>query len=776
MSTAARYHITIFGAVQGVGFRPFIYRLARQFGLNGWVSNHSGGVIIEIEGEKETLDRFLRSLPEERPAISSIQSMEVTELDPAGYPDFVIRGSDHSGSTTAVIMPDLAMCPDCLREMLDPSNRRYRYPFTNCTNCGPRWSIIRSIPYDRQNTSMHGFTMCPDCQREYDDPADRRFHAQPNACPVCGPSLTLTDSRGTFLARGNDALLQTARALSEGKIVAVKGIGGYHLMTDPFNDVSVRLLRERKRREEKPFAVMMPTIETAAQYCDVSAKEADALRGTAAPIVLVRKKGTSGPSSGFSPSIAPGNPFLGIMLPYAPVHHLLMKELPQPLIATSGNLTDEPICIDDADALRRLGGIADLFLMHDRPILRHADDSIVRIIAGRESVLRRGRGLAPLPVMLEQAPDRTILAVGAHLKNTVAVNAGAAVFVSQHIGDLETEQSFQAFKESVNGLQHLYNLVPDVIAADAHPEYLSGKYAQSLPQPTQIVQHHAAHIFSCMAENRVSGELLGVAWDGTGFGDDGTIWGGEFFSWDGDEMRRIATFRPFPLPGGTAAVKEPRRTALGLLYEMTNGTLHGCDDLPPVKQFLPQQVETLRRMLLNGLNSPRTSSAGRLFDAVSSLIGLRHVMAYEGQAALELESLADMNADGPYPFTIGVLPSDPSVAQVDWEPMIRSVIDDVRSNTPPSVIAGRFHRTMAEIIVAVAERMGRTTVLLSGGCFQNAMLTERTILRLNEEGFVPYWHQRIPPNDGGISLGQLYGTVLCGNRRQNERFVIHHES
>lgn len=775
MDTAVRYHITIFGAVQGVGFRPFVYRLAQQLQVNGWVSNHAGGVIIEAEAGKEVMDRFTAALTLEKPAVASIHSLEITELDPCHYSGFSIRQSDIAGTKTAVVMPDLAMCPDCRREMLDPNDRRYLYPFTNCTNCGPRWSIIRTIPYDRANTSMQRFTMCPDCRREYDDPSDRRFHAQPNACPVCGPSLTLTDASGTILSTRGDAFRQCARALMEGKIVAVKGIGGYHLMTDPFNDVSVRLLRERKRREEKPFAVMMPNIETALRYCDLDRKETDALLSTAAPIVLAQKRDGGSEGRMLSPSIAPGNPLLGIILPYAPVHHLLMHELQQPLIATSGNLTDEPICIDDTDALRRLGGIADLFLMHDRPILRHADDSIVRIMAERETVLRRGRGLAPLPVMLDHAPEQTILAVGAHLKNTVAVNVGAAVYISQHIGDLETEQSFHAFKESVNGLQDLYKITPDIIAADAHPEYLSSAYARALPQRKQIVQHHAAHIFSCMAENRLTSELFGVAWDGTGFGDDGTIWGGEFFSWDGEEMRRVGTFRPFPLPGGSTAVKEPRRTALGLLYEMSNGKLDGFEDLPTLQQFTPNQRETLRRMLMNGLNSPRTSSAGRLFDAVSSLIGLRHAMAYEGQAALELESLADASAAGVYPFIIGTLPSDPSVAMVDWEPMVRSIIDDLRSSVPVAQISGKFHRTMAGIIVAMAERMGKRTVVLSGGCFQNALLTERTIARLTGSGFAPYWHQRIPPNDGGIALGQLYGTVLC-TAGHMEHHDIHHGS
>ncbi|NUN71160.1 MAG: carbamoyltransferase HypF [Bacteroidetes bacterium] len=773
MAAAVRYHFSIHGAVQGVGFRPFVYRLAQECNLTGWVSNHSGGVLIEAEGERTDLDRFATALPLQKPSIASIHSMEVTELDPAGYSGFEIRESDHSGDRSAVIMPDLAMCPDCLREMLDPVNRRYRYPFINCTNCGPRWSIIRSIPYDRVNTSMDRFTMCPECRREYDDPADRRFHAQPNACPVCGPALTLTDARGTVLARGNDALVHTARAIAEGRIVAVKGIGGYHLMTDPFNDHSVRLLRERKRREEKPFAVMMPNIAAALGYCELDRKETDALLGTAAPIVLVRKRSDNPEGKSLAPSVAPGNPLLGILLPYAPLHHLLMLERPLPLIATSGNLTDEPICTDDADALRRLGGIADLFLMHDRPILRHADDSIVRIIAGRESVLRRARGLAPLPVMLDHAPDRSILAVGAHLKNTVAVNAGASVFISQHIGDLETEESYRVFTRTVNGLQELYGITPDVVAADAHPDYLSGTFARSLPLPQQTVQHHAAHIFSCMAENRLTAGLLGVAWDGTGFGDDGTVWGGEFFEWDGEEMRRIATLRPFPLPGGNAAVKEPRRCALGLLAEMTGGDLKEFADLPPMRQFDAKQTEALLRMIHNGFNAPRTSSAGRLFDAVSSLTGLRQTMAYEGQAALELESVAGTDADGAYPFSVGLLPSDPSVAQIDWEPMVRSLIDDVRSGVAVPLIAGRFHRTMAEIICTIAERSGRTTVVLSGGCFQNALLTERTIRRLGEEGFTPYWHQRIPPNDGGIALGQLYGTVLCSSTGASLRMFNH---
>lgn len=752
----------IHGAVQGIGFRPFIYRLAGELKLNGWVSNIPEGVVIEAEGARKTLEHFSDRIHSELPALASIHSCEVTVLDPAGYRSFDIRESTLSGSKQAVILPDIALCPDCLNEMNDPKNRRYRYPFINCTNCGPRLTIIESLPYDRRNTTMVRFTMCPECQKEYDDPSDRRFHAQPNACPECGPQLMLTTNAGKTIAIKEAALHQAADAIRKGLIVAVKGIGGFHLMADPFNDKAVRTLRERKHREQKPFALLMPTITEAERYCEISEQEMKALSSAHAPIVLLRKLKKESPLSSL---IAPNNPLLGVLLPYSPLHHLLMRELGRPVIATSGNLSDEPICIDNEDAVQKLGGIADLMLMHDRPIVRQADDSIIRIIGGQEMVLRRARGLAPLPVRLPIEPKKRLIAVGAHLKNTIAMNVGSSVVVSQHIGDLETEQSLSAFKETISDFRHMYEIEPEAVIADKHPEYLSTQFAEAMEIPCIRIQHHAAHIFSCMGENHLTGEVFGVSWDGTGYGDDGTIWGGEFFRFTEGEMKRVGTFRPFPLPGGSAAVKEPRRSALGMLHELSGGTMNSVPQNCSIEQFSQQEVATLVQMMNKGINSPRTSSAGRIFDAVSSLTGLMHIMGFEGQGALELESIIGEEAcEDQYDFTIAEGASDGTLSIIDWEEMITGIIDDMRNQVSKSIISQKFHTTMSEIIVRMAKRYGSRAVVLSGGCFQNAYLTERTIKRLLEEGLVPYRHQRIPPNDGGIALGQLYGAVLMQHR------------
>lgn len=757
MIPTLRIRWNIHGAVQGLGFRPFVYRVAREKGIRGFVSNLPSGVVIEAEGERTQLADLIASIHRDKPALASIVSCEATELPVVGLPPFEIRESGETGSKQALILPDIAVCPDCLREMNDPQDRRFRYPFINCTNCGPRYTIIEALPYDRKHTSMCRFTMCPDCQREYDDPADRRFHAQPNACPTCGPQLQLLDNNGRMIADREEALQQCIRSLRDGRIVAVKGIGGFHLLADPLREDVLRTLRERKHREEKPFALMMPSIAEAHRWCAISPEEERALSSVHAPIVLVKKKsGTT-----LSASVAPNNPMLGIMLPYAPLHHLIMQEWNRPLIATSANLSDEPICTENDEAVRTLQGIADLFLVHDRPIVRHADDSIIRIIAGREMVMRRGRGLAPLPVFLENDPGRSILAVGGHLKNTVAVNAGAMVFVSQHLGDLETEGANRSFRNTADDLCELYELKPSVIAADKHPEYLSTKYALATGTPVQHVQHHVAHIFSCMAENHLSGPLFGVSWDGTGYGDDGTIWGGEFFRYDGSAMERTMTFRSFPLPGGSAAVKEPCRTALGMLWEMNGGTLTGLPRSGTLEQFTSEQLRVLDQAMQRHLNAPRTSSAGRIFDAVCSLIGLRHRMAYEGQAALELEGIAaDGNVATPYPFSVRLHPLQPEVQEFDWEPMVRAIISDVERGESMQQIAARFHETMSQIILHAAKESGEKKITLSGGCFQNRLLTERTIALLRENGCDVFWHQRIPPNDGGLSLGQLYAVTV----------------
>ncbi len=820
-----RLRIVIRGAVQGVGFRPFIYRLATEMGLTGWVINNAQGVFIEVEGSQAELDAFLLRIEPEKPPHAIIQSLEAARLDAAGFTTFEIRHSEDAGHKTALVLPDLATCPDCRREIFDPANRRFGYPFTNCTNCGPRYSIIEALPYDRPNTAMRIFQMCPACQAEYNDPRDRRFHAQPNACPVCGPRLELWDANGHTVGSQDQALRSAAEAIREGRIVAAKGLGGFHLIVDARNDDAVRVLRRRKQREEKPFALMLPwahgpeagALRHVEALCHVNALEARLLRSAESPIVLLRRRADS--AGAISPAVAPPpNPYLGVMLPYTPLHHLLMAELGFPVVATSGNLSDEPICIDEHEALQRLAGIADLFLVHDRPIVRHVDDSIVRVVAGREMMVRRARGYAPLPVRIGQTTDnrqqttdsrdvaadagsplatrhsslvnpKSILAVGAHLKNTIALAIGDNVFISQHIGDLETAQAYEAFCRVIDSLSRLYAFTPDVVACDLHPDYLSTHFAETYTQerglPLMRVQHHLAHVAACMAENDLDGPALGVAWDGTGYGLDGTIWGGEFLrvmptgidAQAGLLFERVGHLRPFRLPGGDLAVKEPRRVALGVLFEMFGDAVWQMTDLPPVAAFAPAERALLRQTLKQHLNAPLTTSAGRLFDAVASLAGLRQHLNYEGQAAMALEfAIDDLHTDEAYPFSIldwGIANSRfddaqsktqnaASRIQIDWAPLIQAVIDDTRAlnrqasigDRQLSVLAARFHNALAEMVIAVARRVNEPRVVLTGGCFQNCYLLERVVQRLRDEGFRPYWHQRVPPNDGGIALGQ----------------------
>ncbi len=776
-TTHQRLRVVIRGAVQGVGFRPFVYRLATEMNLPGWVINSSQGVFIEVEGVKPQLDAFLLRVEREKPPRSFIQSFESSFLDPVGFTSFEIRHSEESGVKSVLILPDLAICPDCLHDIFDPSNRRYRYPFTNCTNCGPRFSIIEGLPYDRPNTSMKAFPMCAACRAEYENPLDRRFHAQPNACSVCGPHIELWDRAGKVLAAHHEALLQTADALRRGQIVAVKGIGGFHLMVDGRNDDAVQLLRDRKHRVEKPFALMAPALEQVKALCEVSELEERLLLSTESPIVLLRRNRQSHGMECAS-AVAPGtNPSLGVMLPYTPLHHLLMAELGYAVVATSGNLSDEPICIDEHEALDRLGGIADVFLIHNRPIVRHVDDSIVRIVLGREMVLRRARGFAPLPVRLthsrgEALPAKPVvtetswqcfaptLAVGAHLKNSVAITVGENVFISQHIGDLETPQAFDAYRRVIADLSALYEFRPVTIACDLHPDYMSTHDARVRAMqdslPVVAVQHHFAHIVACMAENDLIGKphrVLGVSWDGTGYGTDGSIWGGEFLLTDGNVhgFTRAAHLRTFRLPGGDRAVKEPRRTAFALLFELFGDEVIAHTELAPIAAFTPTERNVLLKMLQTKLNAPLTSSAGRLFDAVAALIGLRQHVTYEGQAAMVLEFTAQ-DTDGVYPFEI-------REEKVDWAPMIHAIIVDLQRGVPVGIIACAFHNTLAAMILAVARQVGEMRVALSGGVFQNTRLLEQTVTGLSAAGFQPYWHQRVPSNDGGIALGQAVAAL-----------------
>lgn len=750
--TTKRIGIKILGLVQGVGFRPYVYRHACALNLTGFVQNTAAGVTIEIEGEDDQLERFLRQLQTAVPPHAYIQSLQYTYLDPLGYETFEIRSSPAGGEPSALILPDVATCPYCLHELFDENNRRFEYPFINCTHCGPRYSIMYRLPYDRPHTSMSGFTMCPACKAEYEEPTDRRFHAQPNACPICGPQLALWDTNGDILCQREDALEEAVSRILSGQIVMVKGLGGFHLMADATNSGVVELLRQRKGHDQKPLAVMAPDIDWAERLCYVTQKERHLLTSPEAPIVLLPKKETAL----LATNVAPGNPFWGVMLPYTPVHHLIMRRVNRPLIATSANAAEEPICIDEMDALERLTHITDCLLVHNRPIIRHSDDSLVRLVHGRPMILRRGRGYAPLPVTVAHPlPDS--IGFGGQLKSTIAVSRGRNVFLSQHIGDLENPQTWQTYKTVLYDFERIFDLSKPVIACDCHPDYLSAHLARTMHPDAEEVQHHHAHIAACMAENNISGRVLGICWDGTGWGEDGTVWGGEFFTCDEREFRRTCHFRNFPLPGGEQAVREPRRTALGVLWALSEGRLEDYEDLQVLQHFKRPALKNMMRLLENGTAAPLTSSAGRLFDGVAALTGLAVINHYEGQAAQQVE-YAGYDAPHPdhYPFRI-------SHGEVDWRPALAALIQDIRAGVAPGFIATAFQNTLVEIAVGVAHRVGEERVVLSGGCFQNKYLTERMIDRLREQHYQVYWPQLIPPNDGGIALGQC---VVAGSRRR----------
>ncbi len=756
-----RLRLEIHGAVQGVGFRPFVYRLATELALNGWVINDTQGVFIEVEGPESLLTEFQARLAAEKPPLAQIHDLEAAWLDPVGYTRFEIRHSEGTGARTAVVLPDIATCAECLAEVLDAGDRRHRYPFTNCTNCGPRFSIIQALPYDRPNTTMRRFVQCPQCQAEYEDPGHRRFHAQPNACPICGPSLTFVDSPppDTHLPTPyasritSDPLQAAAATLAAGGILALKGLGGFHLMVDARSEAAVARLRERKPRRDKPFALMARDLEQARTLVDLTPEAEALLQAPEAPIVLLSKWHDAPLAAG----VAPGNPNLGVMLPYTPLHHLLLREINFPVVATSGNLSDEPICTDETEAFARLGHIADAFLIHDRPIERHVDDSIAWFMEGEPRLLRRARGYAPLPVLLAE-PAPAILAVGAHLKNTVALSVGKRVFISQHIGDLETAEAMAAFERVIADFLRLYEAVPVAIAHDLHPDYLSTQWAVlnverstfNIQPAAVAVQHHHAHLASCLAENGVKGQALGVIWDGTGYGTDGTIWGGEFLLGDASVFRRVAHLRPFRLPGGDAAVHEPRRVALGLLWEMMGAEALERTDLAPIRALTAAERRLLGQMLAKGVNAPLTTSAGRLFDGLAALLDLHQIAGYEGQAAMALEfAAAGQAAEG---YTLNV---ERSTFNLDWSPLVAAVLADIGRGVPVATIAARCHFALVEAIVAVAQAVGEPRVALSGGCFQNRLLTERTAQRLRQAGFEVILHRLVPPNDGGISLGQI---------------------
>jgi hydrogenase maturation protein HypF len=756
----SRIQIKITGAVQGVGFRPFVYKLAISMNLKGWVLNSPQGVLIEAEGEKFKLEEFLLKLKREKPLISVIQSVNFEFISPVGYNSFEIKKSDVEGDPTAFVLPDIATCPDCLNDIFALNNRRYLYPFTNCTNCGPRFTIIKSLPYDRSRTSMKDFVMCDDCRAEYENPSDRRFHAQPNACHKCGPKVEFFDSQRNYLSDNLLAVLDAVAQIKSGKIVAVKGLGGFHLVCDAANDEAVNLLRYRKLREEKPFALMLPDINFIYNVCKVSSLDEQNLLSPQSPIVLLNKNENA--ENYISQFVAANNPYLGVMLPYTPLHHILMRELKTPIVATSGNKSDEPICIDNEEAFEKLSGIADYFLVHNRPILRYVDDSIVVVNLNNTIVYRRSRGYAPFPITINPTNVtnstnlKNILSVGAHLKNTIAYSKNNEVYISQHIGDLDTPESYKTFKNTIDDLKQIYNINPAEIICDYHPDYLSTKFAEDTGLPITKVQHHIAHIFSCMAENNITESLLGVSWDGTGYGLDGTIWGGEFFLVRNKTISRIAHLRTFPLPGGEIAIKNINRTAIGMLYEIFGENIFNISDFEFLFTDELFDVRILKNILSGKINSPVTSSAGRLFDAVASILNLRQRVNFEGQAAMELEFLiGDVQTDESYKFELSNNGQNSSFI-IDWEPVVHQILTEKSNKISLNLTSAKFHNGLTQAVLDIAERVGEKKIVLSGGCFQNRYLLQKTVKSLEEKDFKVYFQKNIPPNDGGISLGQIY--------------------
>ena len=732
----SRLAIEVSGVVQGVGFRPFVFGLASRLGLIGFVKNRLGGVQIEVEGEPPALELFVAEL-KKGPPLARIEELSWAVRPPRGDQAFRIEQSEADGQSAVFISPDFATCDDCLRELFDPSDRRYRHAFVNCTNCGPRLTIARGAPYDRARTTMAAFEMCGECRAEYEDPRDRRFHAQPIACPRCGPRLRALDGRGDAVG-ALDPIAWAAAHLLEGKIVALKGLGGWHLACDARNADAVAELRRRKHRDEKPFAIMVADFAAAEELCDISAKERELLVSPARPITLLRKR----PGIPVAEAVAPSDPNLGIMLPYTPLHHLLLREVSVPLVMTSGNRSDEPIAYDDGDALRRLSGIADVFLAHDRPIHSRCDDSVMRVISGAPLPLRRSRGYAPLPLKLPAPVSVPTLALGGELKSTFALAEGAHCFLSHHLGDLEYAEAYRAYAAAIDHYQELYRIAPRRIVHDLHPDYASTRYAQGRALPTLAVQHHHAHMASCMAEHGLKGPCIGVCFDGMGFGTDGTLWGGEFLVGGYGEVERAAHLEAVPMPGGEQATREPWRMAVSHL----RAAGEEIGKLAPAPA-----IRAVEQMLDRSFNAPLTSSMGRLFDAVAAIACVCDRVSFEGQAAMRLESLAaGVAPDGAYDFEI-------DRALIRCAPLISAVVRDVRRGVAAPLVARRFHSTVVEIAVRTCERLRKKSrdVVLSGGVFMNAILLRETTERLEGRGFRVFSHHLVPPNDGGLCLGQL---------------------
>lgn len=761
--TSLRIHII--GIVQGVGFRPFIYNLANHFNLKGWVRNSASGVDIEVSGEQADLDNFLDAIPISAPPLAQIDSIESHEIEHQNFDDFKIIKSKGRSSDFIPISPDVALCEACQAEMFNPEDRRYRYPFINCTNCGPRFSIIKDIPYDRPQTTMAGFEMCEDCRMEYENPADRRFHAQPIACPVCGPQVWFESEPGKKDSTQEQALTQARQWLKDGKILAVKGLGGFHLACDAANKEAVAQLRQRKGRPAKPFALMAFDLKTVKNFVKVSPEAEKLLTSPQAPIVLLPKN----PENKLAENVAPGQTNLGFMLPYTPLHLLLLEPddgHPKALIMTSGNLSEEPILHENQKAREKLAGIADAFLLHDRPIHRRIDDSVYAIIQAEPYPLRRARGFAPNPIRLsEELPQ--ILAVGPQMKNTFCLTRDRYAFLSHHIGEMDHWETYQDYRNSVKHFEFLFRIQPQAIAYDLHPDYTTTHYALERVMEEEIpgfpVQHHHAHLAAGMIENGLPPmqTTAGLIFDGTGYGEDGTIWGGEVLVGNCLDSKRVAHLKPVPLPGGDVTIRKPARMALSTLWAYD---LPWDEDLPPVQFLSKEEIGALKAQLQTHLNTPYTSSMGRLFDAVAALLGVREIITFEAQAAIELEALADPDVMGYYPWRL-------DGENIDIQPLLVEILVDLRNGNKTSSIAGKFHNTIAQISLEIALNLKRSDninhFVLSGGVWQNQLLLEKTMLLMNSNSIQPLIHRQTPPNDGCVAFGQALIAAYRYKQKEN---------
>lgn len=759
-----RSKIVIEGIVQGVGFRPFIYNLAKFHNLKGYVLNNPQGVKIEVEGEQNDLRRFLKAIPETLPPQAHIVSLKEERLPPLNFTDFEIKKSGVQEERTALISPDLAICEDCLKELFNPKDRRYRYPFINCTNCGPRYTIIDDIPYDRPYTSMKTFRMCPECQREYDDPSNRRFHAQPNACWRCGPRPKLIDSTNQIVDTP-DPIKKAVELLSQGSILIIKGLGGFHLAVDATNDQAVRRLRELKLREEKPFAIMSPDLDTIKTFAHLFPEDEGLLQSPAAPIVLLPKK----EDSPLSLMVAPHNPSIGVMLPYTPLHHLLLKSNFIALVMTSGNLKDEPIVIDNHEALRRLGESVDFFLIHNRDIYLRSDDSVIRTYTlnseRKAFIMRRARGYVPHPVFLQEEMV-PLLAVGGEMKNTICLTRGKTAFLSQHVGEMGYRETYEFFLKTIEHMKQILEIEPQAIACDLHPGYSSTNYAHSQKSlPVLKIQHHHAHIVSCLAENRIKEKVIGVAFDGTGYGTDGRVWGGEFLIADYTSSKRAAHLTYLPLPGGEQAIRNPWRMTLSYLATFMGSEIEELD-LEVLNKRTVKEKEIVLKLVRSQFNSPLTSSMGRLFDAVSALLGICEKSTYEGQAAMELEMAMNGDTDEYYPFSYQ---QEEECNIINPSPLVKGILLDLKEDKSLGHFSSKFHNSIINMIVEVCcslrDKWGLNRAALSGGCFQNTYLLSKSITKLTSAGFEVFFHQEVPPNDGGLALGQaLIANKILKNR------------